>query len=244
MRRLLRRFGVSAVAWTTTLFSIFISVFFTVIIQIILEGRIHPNGVLIAVIIPLILAPVLTYITFTMVHRLDQAEEIMRRISHTDDLTNTFNRRYFFEHASLEFERSKLNGHTFTLALLDFDKFKDINDGNGHLAGDAALKYTAGVCHDNIRQVDIFARYGGDEFIFLFPETDIVQANECLERIIELLGCREFQFENRSIPIRVSIGVSEFHRSMESLDDVLREADFALYAAKRQGGMRVIAHPT
>lgn len=168
----------------------------------------------------------------------------MRHLSHIDDLTNTFNRRYFFERASLEFERSRRSGCIFTLALLDFDKFKDINDENGHMAGDAALKFTAAICCENIRQVDIFARYGGDEFIFFFPETDIQQAAECLERIIDLLGNQAFQFEDHLIPIRVSVGVSEFHETMETLDDILREADFALYAAKRQGGMRVIAYPT
>lgn len=244
IRRVLRRFGVSPIAWGTTLLTTACSVCLTIIAQTILDGQLHLNGILIAVITPLLLTPVFTHMTFTTVHRLDMAEKMLRCLSNTDDLTNTFNRRYFFECANLEFERAKRSGLTFTLALLDFDKFKDINDSNGHLAGDAVLKFTAGVCRDNIRQADIFARYGGDEFIFLFPETDILQAVECLEHILGLLKNQMFQFDDHIIPIKVSVGVSGFHATMESLDDVLREADFALYAAKRQGGMRVIAHPT
>ncbi|MBK6794987.1 MAG: GGDEF domain-containing protein [Anaerolineales bacterium] len=199
---------------------------------------------LLAVIIPLLLAPISLYNNFSLVHRLDSAEEQLRMLSHMDELTGVFNRRYFFEQASRELERAKRHKNQFSVAILDFDNFKDINDVYSHLAGDAVLKHVAQICVAGLRQMDTFARYGGDEFIFLLPDTNAQQAKECLDRILEQIGASGFQFAGHNISIRVSVGVSVFRGNMSDFNALMREADFALYAAKHQGGMRVIAHRT
>jgi diguanylate cyclase (GGDEF)-like protein len=241
---LLRRYGVLRVTLASTILTILVSVAVTVVTLYFVAGEIPISGIAIAVFVPLVIAPIFTYNSNKLVHLLDMAEEDLRLLSNTDELTQTFNRRYFFEQAHLEFERSKRYGHHFSIAILDFDNFKDINDGYSHLAGDAALKYVAQLCFTSLRQTDVFARYGGDEFVFLFPDTDVHQARESLDRILIRIGSTNFEYAGFSIPIRVSIGVSSFHASITDLSEIMREADFALYAAKHQSGMQVIAHPT
>ncbi len=228
----------------STLLAIASSVLLAGMTLYLVEGELSFIGMMLAVLIPLLLAPVSLYNNFTLVHRLDIAEEQLRLLSHTDELTGVFNRRYFFEQAARELERARRYAHQFSVAILDFDNFKDINDVYSHLAGDSALKHVADICISGLRQMDIFARYGGDEFIFLFPATNAHQAKECLERILERLNSSSFQYAGHAISIRVSIGVSTFRGSMTDLNALMREADFALYAAKHQGGMRVIAHRT
>ncbi len=241
---LLRRFGVVRMTAAATLLATLASMLFTSATLYLIEGEVSPVGALISGIIPLFLAPLSLYNNFKLVHRLDITEGQLRLLSHTDDLTQTFNRRYFMEHARFEFDRSKRYGNPFSIAIMDMDDFKDINDGHSHLAGDAALKHVAQLCLENLRQMDIFSRYGGDEFVFLFPETNAAQAEECLRRILNAMSHARFEFNDHIIPIRASIGVSVFKDPMTNFDELLREADFALYAAKHQGGMRVIAHRT
>lgn len=241
---LLRRFGVWRVTFIATMLVIFASSFLAGMTLLIVEGELPFIGMLLAILIPLLLAPVSLYNNFKLVHRLDVTEEQLRLLSHTDELTGVFNRRYFFEQAAREFERGKRHNRKFSVAILDFDNFKDINDIYSHLAGDAVLKHVAQICMAGLRQMDIFARYGGDEFIFLLPDTNAQEAKECLDRILEQIGSSGFQFAGHTISIRVSMGVSVFRENMTDFNTLMREADFALYAAKHQGGMRVIAHRT
>lgn len=241
---LLRRFGVWRITVAATLLAVFASVLLAGATLLLIEGELPFIGMLLAVIIPLLLAPVSLYNNFKLVHRLDITEEQLRLLSHTDELTGVFNRRYFFEQAAREFERGKRHYRQFSVAILDFDNFKDINDVYSHLAGDAVLKHVAQICMAGLRQIDIFARYGGDEFIFLLPDTNAQQAKECLDRILEQVSTSNFQFAGHTISIRISMGVSVFRENMADFNALMREADFALYAAKHQGGMRVIAHRT
>ena len=241
---LLRQFGVWRMTVAATLLAVFASVVLAGATLLIVQGKISFIGMLLAVIIPLLLAPVSLYNNFKLVHRLGITEEQLRLLSNTDELTGVFNRRYFFEQAAREFERGKRHNRQFSVAILDFDNFKDINDIYSHLAGDAVLKHVAQICMAGLRQMDIFARYGGDEFIFLQPDTNAQQAKECLDRILEQIGASGFQFAGHTISIRISMGVSVFRENMADFNALMREADFALYAAKHQGGMRVIAHRT
>jgi diguanylate cyclase (GGDEF)-like protein len=241
---LLRRYGVWRVTIGSVLLATLASMCIASIFMYLLEGEISLIGLLLSGIIPLMIAPISLYSSFNLVHRLDNAEEQLRLLSHTDELTGVFNRRYFFEQAAREFERSKRHNRQFSVAILDFDNFKEINDMYSHLAGDAALKHVAQVCVSKLRHIDTFARYGGDEFIFLLPDTNARQAKECLDRILEQVNASSVHYGGHAISIRASIGVSMFREAMTDLNDLMREADFALYAAKHQGGMRVIAHRT
>lgn len=241
---MLRRYGIFRVTIAVTLLAVLASVISTATILYLTEGWVSPTGVLISIVIPLILAPLSSYHNHKLVHHLDMAEERLRLLSNTDELTGTFNRRYFFQQAAKEFERAKRYDHHFSIAILDFDNFKHVNDEHSHLAGDEAMKRIAQICQSGLRQIDVFARYGGDEFIFLFPDTNAREAQECLNRILARIGALHFQYAGRAITIRASIGVAEFQKNMSDLNDILREADFALYVAKHKGGMQVITHHT
>lgn len=241
---LLRRYGVVPVTVAVTFLSMLASVTVTSLTLYVADGSISPTGVLISMFVPMVLVPISSYNNHKLVHQLDMAEERLRLLSNTDDLTGVFNRRYFFEQAASELERSKRYKRQFSVAILDFDNFKDINDIYSHLAGDSVLKHVAQICKAELRQMDTFARYGGDEFIFLLPDTNAQQAKECLDRILEQITLSGFQYAGHTVSIRVSIGVSMFRENMKDFNALMREADFALYAAKHQGGMRVIAHRT
>lgn len=232
------------VTLAATLISVLISIVVTSATMYLMYGSVGGFGILVSVIVPILIAPFASYSNYILVHRLDLAEERLRLLSNTDDLTGVFNRRYFFEQAASELERSKRYKRQFSVAILDFDNFKDINDIYSHLAGDAVLKHVAQICKAELRQMDTFARYGGDEFIFLLPDTNAQQAKECLDRILEQITLSGFQYAGHTVSIRVSIGVSMFRENMKDFNALMREADFALYAAKHQGGMRVIAHRT
>jgi diguanylate cyclase (GGDEF)-like protein len=156
-----------------------------------------------------------------------------------DELTKTYNRRYFFEIASQELARTQRYGGTFSIAILDFDNFKNINDNYGHQTGDWALMELSRICSKNIRQPDLFARYGGDEFVFLFPESNKEKANECLKRIFTDISNFSLEFEQSHIEFRVSMGLAEFSRETPFIDHILKEADIALYRAKHDGGNKI-----
>ncbi len=136
--------------------------------------------------------------------------------------------------------RAQRYGGTFSIAILDFDNFKNINDNYGHQAGDQALVELSRICNLNIRKPDIYARYGGDEFVFLFPESNKEKAGECLKRIQTKISGSSLHYENLQINLHVSIGLAELSRNAPTIDHVLKEADVALYRAKHQGGNKII----
>ena len=169
-------------------------------------------------------------------HELERVNAELKIQSRTDPLTSLFNKGYFNDHLEIEIARSLRYGSVLSLVVFDIDKFKQINDSFGHLAGDDVLKELAHLCQINIRASDILARWGGEEFVVLSPENDkkrtIVFA-EKLKRLIE-----EYSF---SIPLQVtcSFGVTEY-REGESVDSFINRADQALYTAKQKGRNKVV----
>ena len=161
-------------------------------------------------------------------------EQVLAR---TDVLTGQCNRRYFFELAMREFEASIRYRRPLTIILFDVDDFKQANDSFGHAVGDEILKSIAMLAASHIRSVDVLARYGGDEFIILLPETTSEKAFLIAERIRVAVVSNPIQAEGRSVVVTNSIGVAEIRTSPEdqSIEDVIRRADKALYKAKELG---------
>jgi diguanylate cyclase (GGDEF)-like protein len=154
----------------------------------------------------------------------------------TDVLTGLKNRRAFQEAALGEIERTRRHWRPFTVALLDLDGFKQVNDTFGHEAGDEALVAVGEVLRRRLRVADVAARMGGDEFAVLLPETTTPQAAIVLRDLLEQIPSK---MRERGWPVGLSLGAATFDAVPESLDDAVREADTLLYEAKRAGKGRL-----
>ena len=162
--------------------------------------------------------------------------EVEREAARTDELTGLPNRRAFVEVASAETERLKRYGGAVTIACLDLDGFKAVNDRDGHAAGDRLLTSVAAEIRAEIRTADYVARVGGDEFYLLFPETWAVEADALLSRV--WAGLQRFMRE-AGWSVTSSIGAATFEGAPETVEDMMKLADRLMYAAKKSGGDRI-----
>jgi diguanylate cyclase (GGDEF)-like protein len=168
--------------------------------------------------------------------RIDGLVRSLESEAATDDLTGPPNRRAFDEQLARELRRAHRDGGEVALALLDLDRFKQLNDSSGHLAGDRALQVLADVIRNEVRGMDWPARVGGDEFAVLLPRADAEQATRVADR---LRAAIEDEFADGPLALLASVGVATSGGRELSADQLLAEADGALYAAKGRGGGRV-----
>ncbi|MAT43529.1 MAG: hypothetical protein CL609_14425 [Anaerolineaceae bacterium] len=166
--------------------------------------------------------------------------EEAERMANLDPLTELYNRRYFFELAHLEFERACRYKHPISVIMLDIDLFKNVNDTYGHLVGDQVLRTIADRCQTVLRSSDKIGRYGGEEFVIILPETPIEMAEKTANRIRLVVSDRPILLENLKVAITVSLGVASMDADCNlTLEQVLDQADQALYRAKQSGRNRV-----
>jgi diguanylate cyclase (GGDEF)-like protein/putative nucleotidyltransferase with HDIG domain len=154
----------------------------------------------------------------------------------TDGLTGLKTHRYFMEALDREWRRSTRSGHLFSLIMLDLDGFKQVNDRHGHLEGDKVLTAVAQLLSDFVRQSNVVARYGGDEFAVLMPETRTDQAEILAERLRECLESDRFLSAHG---VTASFGIATFPVHGPTQEEILRVADSGMYLAKHQDGNRV-----
>ncbi|MCX8009326.1 MAG: GGDEF domain-containing protein [Patescibacteria group bacterium] len=178
----------------------------------------------------------------TMVNQRLHAE--LQQQASIDELTGIFNRRYFWKLAIEEIKRAKRYGYPLSLVIIDVDHFKHINDTFGHLTGDFVLTSFAALCKKCFRDVDVVARFGGDEFAVLFPMTTSEQAFIAIERLRSALKTDPFQRDNLTIKITISVGISSLSNGSESLDALLARVDIALHKAKENGRDSIKILPT
>lgn len=179
--------------------------------------------------------------------RLAEANKRLKEMAIRDELTGLHNRRHFMEHARAEFQRHRRYGSSLSLLMIDADHFKNINDTFGHSVGDLVLAALAETGRTQLREVDIFARIGGEEFAILLPETSLDDAAVVAERIrasVESSRLRvdQHRLEDASendLQFTVSIGVACTDSQMQDVDTLLKLADRALYAAKNAGRNRI-----
>lgn len=163
-----------------------------------------------------------------------------RYLSLTDALTGLYNRRHLDSTLECEFLRAKRYHNELSLAIIDIDFFKRINDTYGHLCGDYILKEVAYIIYDTFRKTDIVFRYGGEEFVALLTETSIEKSEIPLERLRTRVENYAFQFKNNNIKVTVSIGVASVNEKINSAGELLDNADKALYNAKNGGRNRLV----
>ena len=160
----------------------------------------------------------------------------LQQQSITDGLTGIKTRRFFWEALSSEWKRASRSGRPFSIVLIDLDKFKEVNDTLGHLEGDLVLSQVGRLLEQKCRQSNVVARYGGDEFIILMPETGVDQAQILAERLRLWLATDPMLSEHH---ITGSFGVASFPVHGFSAEDIIRVADAGMYVAKHAGGDQV-----
>lgn len=165
------------------------------------------------------------------------AHALERELSRTDSLTGIANGRQFFERANVELARARRSGRPITLAYVDLDNFKQVNDSLGHSAGDELLQAIARELTTRFRTTDVVARLGGDEYGVLLPETDYEQAAVVLAKV------RDGVFSaiaSGGWPVTQTVGAVTFLEPPESVDEMLQAADTVMYEGKRAGRDRVV----
>jgi diguanylate cyclase (GGDEF)-like protein/PAS domain S-box-containing protein len=167
-----------------------------------------------------------------------RAEAELQRMVTTDALTGLPNRRRLVEAAEAALARSARNLEPLALAVLDLDHFKQVNDGHGHAAGDAVLRHVAAVASAAVREADVLARQGGEEFALLLHDTDAAGAWRVVERLREALATSPVRVADQMLTVTLSAGVSCW-REGDTLDALMARADAALYRAKANGRNRV-----
>lgn len=167
-------------------------------------------------------------------------EKLLAELAMKDVLTSAYNRRYFDRRLVEELDRCRRYGRSLGLVMLDLDRFKEVNDRDGHLFGDETLRRSVKAWTSVLRSSDVLARYGGEEFCVLLPETELPEARLLAERVRAATSAEEVEFGGRAARITASAGVAA-SRPGDGPDDILRRVDEALYRAKAGGRDRIEA---
>lgn len=202
--------------------------------------QVYQYGALIVIMVTLLLEALLIFMP--LVRRVSTYADKLESLARTDALTNIDNRRSILEKGVKEIGRSKRYDKAFSVSILDIDHFKTINDTYGHEAGDLILKTIVDIFKENIRLEDELGRYGGEEFIFLLPETSSAEAATIvMNRIRRAVELKDFRLDSGEyIKVTVSAGIAEVDLELDkSLDPAIRRADVVLYKAKEEGRNQV-----
>ena len=170
-----------------------------------------------------------------------QLYQELEKTAITDSLTELYTRRYLMERFDEELNRSKMREMSLSFLMIDVDNFKRFNDQYGHLTGDQILRQIAKIIKENIREIDIAGRFGGEEFCIVLPDTNKEGAVYVAERIRSTTEKTIIKAYDASVNATISIGVATSPKDGRSIDTLLENADFALYQAKASGRNKVCA---
>ncbi|MEK7705131.1 MAG: GGDEF domain-containing protein [Myxococcota bacterium] len=241
LRQILRQLGVVRTTVLISAASVLISIAIVLPTKLYVSGELELSSIVLTVLVPAITAPLFGGVTVMLAYRLDAAQVDMQRMAITDELTQVANRRYFFEELRRESARTQRYGGDFSLVLLDVDDFKKINDVHGHLVGDEVLCALTRMCKQQCRDSDTFARFGGEEFVFILPHTAIEGAVLVAERVRQCVASTSVMAGGSIIRVTASVGVAAFDPGATDVQEVVARADAALYRAKHAGKDRVVA---
>lgn len=167
--------------------------------------------------------------------------EKWKALAMTDELTGLYNRRGLYDVGERAVARVQRYGHPLGMIMFDIDRFKHINDYYGHTIGDQLLAAVGRRCRAQLRTADILARYGGDEFVALLPETPLDATRFVAERMRSVVANTAFHSKNLQLQLSISLGVVGCQdKELTTFEDLLKYADAAMYEAKRRGRGRVV----
>jgi diguanylate cyclase (GGDEF)-like protein len=179
-------------------------------------------------------------ILFDVTRRVQLYKEV-KQLAVTDELTGLFARRHFRELAKKELARAAQLELPVSLLIFDIDGFKAVNDSFGHHVGDEVLHSVAITCREQLRSIDLFSRYGGDEFCALLPQLQVSQALNVAERLRAAVAAQQQGHESSAFRVTISVGVAGVAvTTSQTLGELIKAADKALYRAKREGKDRVM----
>lgn len=235
------------IIWITVLLSLSITVVslvLTVLLHHVSDTEIGYLGLFSALLAPTFIAPPIIYKFLDIIRQLRLAHELLESLSQEDYLTGVYNRRHLEETAAKEFSLAMRHKFPVSIMILDIDHFKQVNDTHGHLIGDQVLIALTQCVYEMIRQTDIFGRYGGEEFILFMPHTALDDAVMLSERMRQAIADNKFQSNTDSakVNITVSVGVASATPETKTLEDLILNADLALYRAKELGRNRVAVY--
>lgn len=178
------------------------------------------------------------------VHQLEEAQQKLKELAITDGMTGLFNYRHFKEQLYHEFLRSERHKSNISLVMMDIDYFKHYNDTNGHVAGDEVLRTIAYLIRQNVRQIDLPVRYGGEEFALMLVDVEKNAAMRVAEKIRTIIEKQNFKNEaaQPNGKVTISSGIASYPEEATQPDELIKLADQRLYKAKAQGRNRVVSN--
>lgn len=211
-------------------------------------GTEHTNFAWLLVVSGLVIPHLIMLVSTSMasINRWQEREEKVRYLSSTDVLTKVANRRHLMEQFEVELGRARRNNTALSVLMVDLDHFKSINDNYGHQVGDVALQASASLLKEAIRNTDILGRYGGEEFFIVLPGADLDAALLTAERCRSNIESADIRADENRLKLTASFGLASvtadaINSDSLQLDNLLREADSALYIAKKEGRNRVVS---
>lgn len=183
--------------------------------------------------------PICVAWTIADITRRKQLEQRLRSQAETDELTGLYNRRVFLQRTTEELARGHRYGRELHLALIDLDHFKHINDQFGHPVGDALLKHVSRILEQELRQSDLLARIGGEEFAILLPDTNAEHALDLMRRLQSQIRAFPLELNDTLLPITFSVGITGLCDQDQDPSDLLTRVDKMLYRAKNLGRNRI-----
>lgn len=230
------KIGRTGIAALITLISIIASVAFTIVTMEIFDREFDPVVISISIVAPAIIAPCVFWHIIGLMIKIHQLEEEARALATYDMLTGLMTRRAFLTNCESVYKLIRRNKSLLSLAYIDIDNFKKINDTHGHAGGDEVLKSFGSGVYKYLRKSDIVGRIGGEEFALALPDTDLESAIHVLDKIRLSVKNTRVIFSDQTIHYTVSIGVALFdQKNQVDLEQLARQSDNALYKAKNSG---------
>jgi diguanylate cyclase (GGDEF)-like protein len=196
-------------------------------------------GEILAMSTPIILV---AYITTMLSADIRYAVDKIKQVSDTDELTGLYNMRAFSAMLQRSFKQAVRYGHPLSVVMIDSDNLKQVNDAHGHEAGNRLLQHLVRCIREQLRGSDVMARFGGDEFILLLPETNNKGALEMSERIRKSIELSRFSVREGDTNVTASLGIASYPEDGGNLDVILEKADKAMYRAKQKGRNRAVSY--